>query len=827
MSEILLSTNSAIPNTPAANSIAIYTKPDGLLYIKDSTGIETVLGGGVQGLGTASTKNVAINGNAALGEVVLGNDTRLIVGTAATKNVAVNGNAAPGEVVLGNDTRLTNSGSSGSGSSGSIGISQQVAGINPDTLVLTGVYEFSAIGSATMPNIPNLGDVFLEVKRSLKANVIDTIQILSDQVNGLQFIRHSNGGNGTIGNGEVWSNWRHIVSLGTTPGGVVPITPVGGLSLGGDNTYAPYTTRGFVYNGKLYVPETTVLHVYDLLTQVWTRNVGALILSYPNVVVMNGNILHRIRADGVYNADSKVIGAPSTADTIVNTGFIGSVYHYTKLTDTLVTWFTGFNPTVAQKYVLVGTVWTNSVYNTDTNRPVFRKNAAFAYSGNLMYMFGGSTAGFGTLFADFYVYNATTEAWANITPVGTTPPAGVYRMEIIGGMVYLLGRQTSNAPPLGDAQLWLYDPTTNAWTDHSATLVGYSFPGDLFWTAASIDTLYWGGGRINGGSSNVKTFQFSLAAAPAVPISSATSWANKSQAIPSTDVSMVVLPSGLIYELGVSPNGITNMLSSYDPATDIWLTSLPITMQLLTGAMCVSSGNLIYIYQTNKVAIGGIGTFMSFDPVTNTTITLTPPAGFSNSLQITTLVAYLLEDLGMVEVVGVIYMLLPQIDPAYGYDKVALMSYTIATDTWATEIITTIPLYQIAGTRLLSIGTDLYFLNTGGFTRYSTVYSNTIALPNATTHSQAQQIGILNGNIYIFGGKTVLRTATTSYAIVQSLSHHAEMYDVALNVWLATAAPVPDVVDPAYTVVGNKLYVHGGLGIGLGLDASIMRVFTP
>jgi tail-like repeat protein len=76
------------------------------------------------GLGTAATKNVAVSGNAASGEVVQGNDTRLSdartptshthtlsqvtdAGTAAALNVPASGNAAAGEVVKGSDTRLT------------------------------------------------------------------------------------------------------------------------------------------------------------------------------------------------------------------------------------------------------------------------------------------------------------------------------------------------------------------------------------------------------------------------------------------------------------------------------------------------------------------------------------------------------------------------------------------------------------------------------------------------------------------------------------------------------------------------------------------------
>lgn len=75
-------------------------------------------------LGTAATKDVAATGDAASGEVVKGDDSRLTdartpvshthtlsdvtdSGTAASKDVPATGDAAAGEVVLGNDSRLT------------------------------------------------------------------------------------------------------------------------------------------------------------------------------------------------------------------------------------------------------------------------------------------------------------------------------------------------------------------------------------------------------------------------------------------------------------------------------------------------------------------------------------------------------------------------------------------------------------------------------------------------------------------------------------------------------------------------------------------------
>jgi len=76
--------------------------------------------------GTAASKNVPASGDAAAGEAVLGNDSRLTdsrpptahthplseitdSGTAASKNVPATGDAAAGEAVLGNDSRLTDS----------------------------------------------------------------------------------------------------------------------------------------------------------------------------------------------------------------------------------------------------------------------------------------------------------------------------------------------------------------------------------------------------------------------------------------------------------------------------------------------------------------------------------------------------------------------------------------------------------------------------------------------------------------------------------------------------------------------------------------------
>ena len=80
----------------------------------------------ILGLGTAAEKNIAASGNAASGEVVMGNDSRLTdsrtpsahthtlsqvtdAGTAAAKNAPASGNASSVQVVLGNDTRLTDS----------------------------------------------------------------------------------------------------------------------------------------------------------------------------------------------------------------------------------------------------------------------------------------------------------------------------------------------------------------------------------------------------------------------------------------------------------------------------------------------------------------------------------------------------------------------------------------------------------------------------------------------------------------------------------------------------------------------------------------------
>lgn len=90
----LLVSEGAAPATPAAGTVAIYAKPDGLLYRKDDTGAEEVFAGGNMAGPAGSTDNAVprfdgVTGKALQGSGVVISDANELSGYAANINAQV------------------------------------------------------------------------------------------------------------------------------------------------------------------------------------------------------------------------------------------------------------------------------------------------------------------------------------------------------------------------------------------------------------------------------------------------------------------------------------------------------------------------------------------------------------------------------------------------------------------------------------------------------------------------------------------------------------------------------------------------------------------
>jgi hypothetical protein len=124
----------------------------------------------ITGLGSSATLNVAASGNAASGEVVKGNDTRLTdartptahthplsqvtdAGTSASHDVAATGNASSTQVVLGNDSRLSDSRTPVTHAS-----SHASGGSDPVSILKAQVSDLGTIGTAAALNIASSGN---------------------------------------------------------------------------------------------------------------------------------------------------------------------------------------------------------------------------------------------------------------------------------------------------------------------------------------------------------------------------------------------------------------------------------------------------------------------------------------------------------------------------------------------------------------------------------------------------------------------------------------------------------------------------------------------
>jgi hypothetical protein len=138
-------------------------------------------------------------------------------------------------------------------------------------------------------------------------------------------------------------------------------------------------------------------------------------------------------------------------------------------------------------------------------RPSERSAPAVAAIGTKIYLFGGVmddfTTGIDTFYNDMFRYDSVANSWSTITPAGAVPHErafaaasdhkGLGRMYIFGGAHY--GPFFSDLIAFDD--LWYYRPSTNSWTQVTATNAGPSGrAGASMWIDLNDDTIYIFGG---------------------------------------------------------------------------------------------------------------------------------------------------------------------------------------------------------------------------------------------------------------------------------------------------------------------------------------------
>ena len=233
-------------------------------------------------------------------------------------------------------------------------------------------------------------------------------------------------------------------------------------------------------------------------------------------------------------------------------------------------------------------------------------------------LFGGTDSA--AFFADTWAYSQGTNAWKNLNPSGQVPSGRVAMAMVYdpaSGKVVMFGGIEKEGTLLGDT--WIYDPSTNAWTEVTAAGTTPSARGGhaMVYEPATGKVLLFGGKDDSGVLNDTWTFDVATTTWTRLEPANGSPTARYGHAMTVEDATGKVLVFG-----GWDSKKYFDSTWVYDPAANSW-TSLD-TQGLLPSASGRAIASL-YDAATGSVTMFG-GTSGSsflrdviyFDPATST-----------------------------------------------------------------------------------------------------------------------------------------------------------------------------------------------------------------
>lgn len=236
------------------------------------------------------------------------------------------------------------------------------------------------------------------------------------------------------------------------------------------------------------------------------------------------------------------------------------------------------------------------IWETKTEMPSARKNAAGAAVGGKIYVIGGEYDMADRWLTVVEEYDVETDTWATKASL----PAGrrYHTAAAVGGKIYVFGGQNSSFGTVSTT--YEYDPIGDVWTTKASMPTGRKYAG-----AAVVDgKIYVIGGQDSSGTAVAANEMYDPAT---------NNWSVKSDMPTSRQQLGVSSLGGKIYAIGGYNDRVEN--EEYDPVSDSWTSKSAMSI----GRECLSVVSVINrIYAIGGMSTAGLNTNEKYNPETDT-----------------------------------------------------------------------------------------------------------------------------------------------------------------------------------------------------------------